>query len=145
MTKNGSVLVCVTAQRTCRKLIECGFRLAEEKGAALRILSVFPQNRCTMPDIDALEMLNSAALEFGAEMTVCFSDDLMQCVREAISPDTRLLVTGFPGKNSTEFIEKLRSIPTLPLCMVDSDGTAYSIERKPEISRAALRTAPTVF
>ena len=134
MSKNGVILVCVTPQRSCRKLIECGKRFAEQQQCTLRILSVLPQGQSFAPDLSALEALNACAGEFGAEMTVLFSDSpaerVFQAVRETPSCT---VVTGFPGKNSTQFVLQLHEkLPQTPLWMVDQDGTAYTVGRAPK-------------
>lgn len=133
MSENGIVLVCVTAQQSSRLLIECGKKLAEEKNAELRIFSVLPQRQSFAPDLDVLVRLQEIADDASAQMKVCFSDSPVDCVSQELHRnDVRMLVTGFPGKNSTKFITQIHAqSPLTPLCMVDSDGTAYSIERAP--------------
>ena len=133
MSENGIVLVCVTAQQSSRLLIECGKKLAEEKNAELRIFSVLPQRQSFSPDLDALVRLQEIADDAHAQMKVCFSDSPVDCVsQELLTKNVRMLVTGFPGKNSTKFITQLHAnSPLTPMCMVDNDGTAYSIERVP--------------
>ena len=129
MSKNGVVLVCVTPQHSCRHLIECGQRFAQQQNAALHILSVLPQRQSFAPDWSVLESLNEYAGEFGAEMTVTFSDCPSDSVLKTVSETgVCTLLTGFPGKNSTHFVFDLHGkIPQIPLWMVDSDGTAYTI------------------
>ena len=128
MQKNGVVLVCVTPQQSGRHLSACGHRLAQERGCALRILSVLPLRQGFSPDLSVLEMLNGAAHESGAEMTVCFSDSpadkVFEIVRES---DVEMLLAGFPGKHSTHFLQSLHEkMPALQLWLVDADGTAYT-------------------
>lgn len=128
MHKNSVVLVCVTPQQSSKHLIDCGLRLAQERGSSLRILSVLPQRQAFAPDLSVLEMLNSAAHEAGAEMTVCFSDSPAEKVCEIVrESDIEMLLAGFPGKHSTHFLQSLHEkLPALQLWLVDSDGTAYT-------------------
>ena len=131
MQKNRVVLVCVTPQQSGRHLIACGQRLAQERGCALRILSVLPLRQGFSPDLSVLEMLNGAAHESGAEMTVCFSDSPADKVCEIVrESDVEMLLAGFPGKHSTHFLQALHEkAPALQLWLVDGDGTAYTFGR----------------
>lgn len=129
MTKNGVVLVCVTPQQSGRRLIEYGRRLADERGCTLRILSVLPQKQSFAPDLSVLESLNESAHEFGAEMTVCFSDSPADKVREIVrETGAQMLLAGFPGRHSSNFLQALHAKqPDLPLWLIDAGGTAYTI------------------
>lgn len=129
MKKKGVVLVCVTPQLSCKRLIETGKAIADSEGASVRILSVFPKRQCYNPDLNALEALNEAAVKNNAAMTVCFSDSAEKSISQyASEPGTLKVVVGFPRENSSEFITKFHAImPGIPLCMVDDDGTAYEI------------------
>ena len=131
MTKNGVVLVCVTPQQSGRHLIACGRRFADERGCTLRIMSVLPQRQSFAPDLSVLEALNDAARESGAEMTVCFSDSPADKVREIVrETDAQMLIAGFSGKHSTHFLQSLhKQAPDVPIWLVDSDGSAYTIGR----------------
>lgn len=129
MSENGVILVCVTPQQSGAHLISCGRRLADEYACTLRIVSVLPQKQSFSPDLSVLESLNEAARSSGAEMTVCFSDSPADKVCEIVrESDVRMLLAGFPGKNSAHFLQTLHeTLPDLPLWFIDSDGTAYSI------------------
>jgi len=129
MQKNGVVLVCVTPQISCKKLIDAGAAIAAEKDAHVRIISVFPQRQCFNPDLNALEALNRAACEINAEMTVCFSDSPVDRVAEyAAEHRTVTVVAGFPKDGGCRFITELYALmPGMPLSMVDDDGTSYAV------------------
>ncbi len=132
MSTKRHVLVCVTAQQSCKQLIEAGRLIADEEDTTLGIISVYPSKQCFHPDIETLTSLNECSLRFGAEMTVYFSDNPIEKIAETVSKKEEcILVTGFPGKNGTNFIESIhRRIPNAPICMVDGDGTIYRIDRK---------------
>lgn len=153
MTDNGVIIVCVTPQQSGKRLIACGRRLADERGCTLRIVSVLPQKQSFAPDLSVLESLNEAARESGAEMTVCFSDSPADKVREIVrETDVTMLLAGFPGKNSSHFLQSLHEKqPDLPLWLIDGDGTAYTISRTvtPEVYahslyRVVLQSKPAV-
>ncbi len=129
MSENGVIIVCVTPQQSGKHLIACGRRLADAHGCALRIVSVLPQKQSFAPDLSVLESLNEAARESGAEMTVCFSDSPADKVCEIVrGTDLKMLLAGFPGKNSTNFLQSLHEKQAdLPLWLIDGDGTGYTI------------------
>ncbi len=130
--QGNTVLVCVTPQVSCEKLISCSHTIAEKENAELKIICVFSKNNCYSPDFDALEILNESAMNFNAELTVHFNDSPAETVaKTAKSLNSPILVVGFPGKRSSGFIKKLHTIlPDTPLCMVDDDFTVYKIEKK---------------
>lgn len=141
MPDNTVVLVCVTAQQSSRRLIERGVQIAAQENAELRIFSILPQRQSFAPDLDALVRLQEIADSANAQMKVCFSDAPVDCVlQELRKGNVCMLVTGFPGKNSTKFITQIhKSAPLTPICMVDIDGTAYSLERIPRHVQSAHR------
>lgn len=129
MSKGNSVLVFVTPQPASQKLIEAGKTIAEETGAQLEIMSIFPQNSCFGLDTQSLETLNGLAKEFDAQMTVYFSDDtVLTAVGHVAKHKPCAVVTGFPGEKSSRFIEGFHSfLPRLEISMVDDDGKIYRI------------------
>ena len=129
MSAKRTLLVCVTAQESCDRLVQYGRRIARQEHATLRIVSVLPRRQSVCPDLQALERLNAVAIASGAQMRVCFSDDSVEKIREiALEESAQMLVVGFPGKDSSGFVHDLHAaLPRTPLCMVDLDGTAYSI------------------
>lgn len=67
------VLVCVTGQKTCDRLIQVGSTLANEKDAPLFVLHVAKKDAPLLgeaSDSDALNYLYALATEAEAEMTV---------------------------------------------------------------------------
>lgn len=81
MHKN--VLVCVTQQKTCEKLIQQGRELTEEQSDNLYILHVVNENDKFLnhfSDGDALEYLFKISKEVGAELTVKRSKDVIKTI-----------------------------------------------------------------
>ena len=70
-----SVVVCVTDQQSCVRLIHAGSQLAEEKSCDLHVLSVVPASNPPRSRGDALEFLFSASRAANAEMSVFYNDD----------------------------------------------------------------------
>ena len=93
-----AVLVCVTGQRLCERLISRGSEIAEEQGADVLVLSVVGsgQNNLAIPEVaSALDYLYGASAHSGAEMTVlCSSKPLDTIVDFARSHGVRHLVIG---------------------------------------------------
>ncbi|NLO46310.1 MAG: hypothetical protein GX107_07455 [Clostridiales bacterium] len=129
MNKKNVVLVCVTPQLSCERLIYAGNLIAKREGASVRILSVFPKRQCYNPDKKALDFLNRVAADINAAMTVCFSDEPVKSVLQyAAEQGVIKVVTGFPRSEGSSFITDFHNqMPGMPLCMVDDDSTAYQI------------------
>ena len=73
------VLVCVTGQRTCEKLIRAGAELASERRCELSVLHVARTGQRFLGSEDeaaALEYLYQVSRENGADMTLTHSDDV---------------------------------------------------------------------
>ena len=75
MKKIKTVLVCVTGQRDCDRLIRIGREIAEELALPLKVLCVQPASAGFETDCDELEYLRQTARDSDAEMTVYFNDD----------------------------------------------------------------------
>ncbi len=123
------VLVCVTPQKSCARLIEAGARIAKESNIALIVLSVFAQKDGMNADTAALENLYERARIADAQMSVYFNDnpDIVAAV-VAKRENAKNLVTGFPRENSSGFIARIHELlPGLPITMVDDDANEYRI------------------
>ena len=118
-----SILVLVTNQHSCERLIRAGKRLTgpEEQ---LRVLSIQPRKDAPASN-GALEHLFTVSSEVGAEMAVYYSDAPVDTAGMYIArhPVTRIVVGCNPSGTSM-FIAQLRSaFPALPITIVQSDGT----------------------
>lgn len=79
MADNETVLVCVTGQINCDRLIRRGAELAHENGCPLRVLHVRTREKTMMgnPDISAaLNELYRLAREAEAEMEIISSQEV---------------------------------------------------------------------
>ncbi len=76
------VLVCVTGQKTCERLIAEGGRLAAETGAELSVVHVAKQGTGLLGGIvaeaEALEYLFKVSTEHGADMAVIRSEHVVE-------------------------------------------------------------------
>lgn len=102
MTK-GHVLVCVTGQRTCERLISAG---AEYTGGAPGRLSVVhvarPGQRFlgSEDEAGALEYLFQVSRDYGADMTLLHSDDVCGAIVSAAKKcNCGVIVLGAPRGN----------------------------------------------
>lgn len=128
--KNSSVIVCVTPQDSCARLIEAGARIAKNENKPLVVLSVFREkNGLNANEGGALEKLYECARNVNARMNIYFNDS-PALVAAVVSKkeNASTFVTGFPAEGSNGFIARIHElIPELPITMVDKDGSEYKI------------------
>lgn len=117
-----AVLVFVTDQPDCKRLIEAGDRLAREYGVPLRVLSIRPTAPMTEYSASRLQVLYDLSGKLGAEMTVIFHDDvILTAAVYAKKLGAVHIVSGSPGAHSALFIEGVRQcIPEIPWSVVDA-------------------------
>lgn len=129
VTRQPSVLVCVTAQESCARLISAGADIASDGNLSLIVLSVFSKRDGLNADSAVLENLYECAREYSAQMRVYFNDspELVAAV-VAKKENAVTMVTGFPKQGSSSFIAHFHEIlPDMPITMVDEEGKAYHI------------------
>ncbi|MDD2189970.1 MAG: universal stress protein UspA [Eubacteriales bacterium] len=76
-----NVMVCVTQQKTCERLIKCGNNLLGDNSGELFIIHIAHYNFNFLGNTkegDALEYLYEKALEYGANLTVVRSNDVLE-------------------------------------------------------------------
>lgn len=119
-----SVLVCVTGQYDCDRLIEKGYEQAAEMGWDLRVLCV----RRPMTDLsdmsDEIEHLYRVAKKLGADMTVAFDHNAPRCAADfARKVNARRLVTGVPDCRPNGFVLLLHEmLPGTRITIVTKDN-----------------------
>lgn len=139
--KQSCVMVCVTQQESCSRLIEAGARIAKEENLPLSVISVFKESSgMNANDGGVLENLFTCAQNYNASMNVYFNDSPALVVAVAAKKNhASTLVTGFPAEGSSGFIARIHEIiPELPITMVDSESNEYKIVQydKEEIEEA---------
>ena len=130
MSKNKeSVLVCVTGQRDCDRLIRAGRKVADSSSVPLQVLCVQPASAGFDADCEELEYLRQTARDAGAEMSVYFDDDAaLMAVGFANHEVAKHIVTGMAEAPVNGFIEIVHKLlPDIPISMVARDGTIYNI------------------
>lgn len=128
--KQACIMVCVTQQKSCARLIEAGARIAKEENLPLRVVSVFREsNGLNANDGGVLENLFECSQKFNASMNIYFNDSpalVIAVVAKKTHAST--LVTGFPAEGSNGFIARIHEIlPELPITMVDENSNEYKI------------------
>ncbi|MGN0545746.1 MAG: hypothetical protein ACI4I3_00305 [Acutalibacteraceae bacterium] len=124
------IMVCVTPQHSCARLIEAGARIAAQENLPLSVISVFKEkNGLNANEGGALENLFECAKKYNAGMNIYFNDSPALVVAvSAKKNNASTLVTGFPAEGSSGFIARIHEIlPELPITMVDNDSNEYKI------------------
>lgn len=124
MSKKACVLVCVTSQPDCERLIRAGKKIADGEGVPLQVVSVQRMEECFQPNSDTLERLHQQAKAVNAEMTIYFNDS--PAITAAVHAVN--IVMGFPRENSAHFVEDVHLLaPEVPISMVDGDDKIYQM------------------
>lgn len=93
-----SVLVCVTGQKSCERLILTGARLAKQAGAPLTVLHVVREGGNVLGFVNepqALEYLLRVSIEHGADMSVRRAADVVSAIEaEARHLKAEVIVAG---------------------------------------------------
>lgn len=129
VNKQASVLVCVTGQRDCDRLILIGRSLAEEIGIALQVLCVQPTANGYCARSEEVEYLYQTSKDADAEMTIYFHDGAaLIAAGFAKKVNAQHIVTGMPDGRANGFVETIhRLVPEIPVSMVSKDGKTYNM------------------
>lgn len=112
-TKN--ILVCVTQQKTCERLINAAHDMLNEYKGELFVINVVKNdvNFLDSPkESEALEYLFSISKSIGANLSVLKSDDVEGAIAQyAEDNDISLIILGkSPSENSeSNFVQKLKN------------------------------------
>lgn len=135
MDKDNSpvVLVCVTNQRDCLRLIEVGVKISDTiDNSRVCVFNVQPIKAASEKTGEALEYLRQKSMENAADMMIVFDDDASSATANyASSSGTVQIVTGIAGSTTSGFIERLRvKIPNVIISMVAKDGVVHNLYPK---------------
>lgn len=123
-----NVLVCVTGQKMCERLIHRGVQVAQEHGLPLLVLSVVGNglNDLSNPVVnEALDYLYRASAHSGAEMTVLCSEkplDAIVSFAKAHGVKHLVLGEGKPDVHGNSFAGHLAM--SLPLVTFHAEPSA---------------------
>lgn len=122
--KKPSVLVCVTGQYDCDRLIEAGYEQAIELNCDLRVLCIHtPVNDLSVLS-EEIEYLYRTAKELGADMTIAFDKNAPRFAADfARKINARHLVTGMPDNRPNGFVLTVHEMmPRLQITMVTKEN-----------------------
>ena len=121
-----TVLVLVTDQRSCDRLILAGRQLADTLGCVLQVQNIAQFGNT--PDPEAIEHLYRTSLDAGAIMTVHYSENpehsLVQLLVEELP---HYVVTGMPGGGSDLLPRLWTRFEYLTFYTVDAAGEAQQV------------------
>ncbi|MBQ8952718.1 MAG: universal stress protein [Clostridia bacterium] len=124
--KETRVMVCVTGQKTCERLIAEGHRLAIEREEELSVLHVAKKGAGLMgspSEAEALEYLFEVSSGKGADMTVIRSDEVVKTIeKHARKIGASLIVLGCPRQGSRDLTADMRAhMPDMEFHIVYTD------------------------
>jgi K+-sensing histidine kinase KdpD len=124
-----AVLVCVTGQRDCDRLIRAGKKIADDRSIPLQVLCVQPTSAGYETSCEELEHLRQTSRDAKAEMTVYFNDDAaLVAVGFVKQIGATHIVTGMAEAPVNGFVEIIHKfLPKVPISMVAKDGMIYNI------------------
>lgn len=91
-----NVLVCVTDQPSCRRLIVAGASIAQRLELPLKVVCVRPEGLVSPKTAEALQVLYNISGKLGADMTVYFNDDPALTVAVHAGRSTRPISSAAP-------------------------------------------------
>ncbi len=129
MSNKKAVLVCVTGQHDCDRLIHVGKHIASQLNLQLQVLCVQPTSKGIHGDCEELEYLRQTSKEANAEMTVYFNNEAAYTAAAfARQVNAVHIVTGMAEEPVNGFIDILHSLlPKIPISMVGKDKKVYNI------------------
>ena len=129
MKDKATILVCVTGQRDCDRLIRAGRKIADERSIPLQVLCVQPTSSGFETSGEELEYLRQTARDAQAEMTVYFNDEaVLVAVSFVKQIGATHIVTGMAEAPMNGFVEMIHKLlPKVPISMVAKDGMIYNI------------------
>jgi K+-sensing histidine kinase KdpD len=119
------VLVCVTDQESCGRLIKAGRNLADMMSVPLKVISVRPKQSGNWFASEELEYLFNLAKQLDAEMIIRFHDYAAEAVADYIEKqNAQAVIVGEPPQaGQSIFITSLEErFNSLPILCVKDDG-----------------------
>lgn len=125
MKNDPKVMVCVTRQRTCERLIQTGAQIAKERRLGLSVVHVAKLGESFLGSSDegqALDYLFRISKEVGADMTVLRSENVLNSLIEYAKRHTvNEIVLGVSPQGVADFFKEMeQSLPTVRIRMITS-------------------------
>jgi K+-sensing histidine kinase KdpD len=133
------ILVCVTDQESCGRLIEAGRQLADLADVPLKVICVRPRRMENWFGSDEVEYLFNRSKQLGAEMIIIFHDYAVEAVAEYIrTRDVHTIIVGMPpDPGQSIFISGLESrFPHIPIISLGDIGGLQLVRVSEDSSQA---------
>lgn len=128
------IMVCVTQQLSCERLVYFGEKLAAHRGGRLMVVSVKPSREARSPEVgETLEHLFSLAKHAAAELDVLYHDFPAEAIAElARERGVDCVVAGVsPDNGLGSFHEQLSSgLLHASLLVIDDGGNLVDRDKK---------------
>jgi K+-sensing histidine kinase KdpD len=134
------ILVCVTDQESCGRLIEAGRKLADLADVPLKVICVRPRRMENWFGSDEVEYLFNRSKQLSAEMIIIFHDYAVEAVAEYIrSNDVHTIIVGMPpDPGQSIFISGLEDqFPQIPIISLDHTGSLQLVPVLDETCQAS--------
>ena len=127
-SEKSTVLVCVTDQLSCGRLILAGVQIAQEHNAKVQVLSVLPEGIISENTATVMQDLFEIAGDADAEMNFYFNDSpALTAAVHARKNGATHIISGVPGVGSNLFIETLKGLlPEVSLTLVNNENEIYT-------------------
>ena len=122
---NRKVMVCVTRQKTCERLIRSGAQMADSLGWELCVAHVVKNHECVMGNPDesaALEFLFSIANEYDAQMCMMRADEPFEALAKcAKQNDAGVIIMGASPQAAGSIIDQIKAkLPGVSVVVLDT-------------------------
>jgi len=131
------IMVCVTGQRTCERLIRQSAAFAKTLGCGVSVIHVASSKSPFMGsahESEALEYLYQTSKEFGADMNVIRSDDIIGTIAAyAKKTGVNNVVMGGPVATGSWDVPALlkQRLPKAEFYVIPSDVTVSQVNLRP--------------
>lgn len=106
MNIENNIMVCVTKQKTCEKLIQSGVKIKEDKGGKIFVIHVSSPDAKFLDNShegEALDYLFEISKSVGADMTVLRSTNILKTMTDFCrKKDIKIVVLGASPSDSDE-------------------------------------------
>ena len=123
-----NVLVCVTDQPSCLRLVDAGMKIAKQYGAPVKVVSILRPGPLNENTAEIMQKLYNICSRMGAEITIYFNDEpAITAAVHARKTNAVHIVSGAPGVDSNSFIETIKGLlPDLPVSIISADDDIYT-------------------
>jgi len=120
-----AVLVCVTNQYSCERLVRAGMSLAQREGFELRVLCIQHPEYASNSYLTEIEHLFAVSRKAGGEMIVYYREDPVRAAVTYIRTNriAHIVLGGVPDVTRSAFISGVRAqCAQIPMSIVNGSG-----------------------